>query len=103
MKNTLLFLTGLLLLLFVDLQTQAQTFVGSEECRICHYEKYNDWVASGHPYKFSVTPGDVGPVYPVEAVNFQSTWLDNLGDGTQTWADIAGVIGGYGWKARFVG
>ncbi|VAW14948.1 hypothetical protein MNBD_BACTEROID01-1836, partial [hydrothermal vent metagenome] len=60
-------------------------------------------VASGHPYKFSVTPGDVGPVYPVEAVNFQSTWLDNLGDGTQTWADIAGVIGGYGWKARFVG
>lgn len=26
-----------------------------------------------------------------------------LGDGTHTWADIAGVIGGYGWKARFVG
>lgn len=26
-----------------------------------------------------------------------------LGDSTHTWADIAGVIGGYGWKARFVG
>ncbi|MDZ7774235.1 MAG: multiheme c-type cytochrome [Bacteroidales bacterium] len=29
--------------------------------------------------------------------------MTNLGDGSHSWDDIAGVIGGYGWKARFVG
>ncbi len=29
--------------------------------------------------------------------------MDSLGDGSHTWADVAGVIGGFGWKARFVG
>jgi hypothetical protein len=29
--------------------------------------------------------------------------MESLGDGSHTWADVAGVIGGYGWKARFVG
>ena len=76
---------------------------GSEGCLACHETKYNDWVKSGHPYKFTVTPDSIGPVYPSEAINFQSTWLENLGNGTHSWGDIAGVIGGYGWKTRFVG
>ena len=29
--------------------------------------------------------------------------MDNLADGSHDWTQIAGVIGGYGWKARFVG
>ncbi len=29
-------------------------FIGSESCKTCHAEKYTDWVASGHPYKFTV-------------------------------------------------
>lgn len=80
-----------------------KTFVGSESCQTCHSEKYNDWIASGHPYKFTITDGNMGPDYPVEAVNFQSDWLNGLTDGSITWDNIAGVIGGYGWKARFVG
>ncbi|MBT3385906.1 MAG: T9SS type A sorting domain-containing protein [Prolixibacteraceae bacterium] len=103
MKNILHFLTGLLLLLCINVDLKAQTYVGSNECKTCHTEKYDDWAASGHPYKFNVTPENVGPVYPAEAINFQSTWLENLGDGTHDWGDIAGVIGGYGWKTRFVG
>jgi len=79
------------------------TFVGSDACKECHVPKYNDWVASGHPYKFSVIKDDEAPVYPKEADNFQLQWMDSLGDGSHTWADIAGVIGGYGWKSRFVG
>ena len=80
-----------------------KTFVGSDACKGCHSSKYDDWSASGHPYKFSVIENDEAPVYPPEAVNFQSQWMENLGDGSHTWADIGGVIGGYGWKARFVG
>jgi len=78
-------------------------FVGSDACMTCHSDKYEDWVASGHPYKFSVIENGTEPMYPAEAVNFQDTWMANLGDGTHDWSNIAGVIGGYGWKARFVG
>ncbi len=80
-----------------------KTFVGSEACKNCHSSKYDSWVASGHPYKFSVIEGGVAPTYPPEAVNFQDHWMDSLGDGSHTWNDIGGVIGGYGWKSRFVG
>jgi hypothetical protein len=85
-----------------DLAVEA-TYIGSEDCGVCHESKYNDWVASGHPYKFTIIEGGVAPTYPAEAVNFQSQYMDSLGDGSHTWNDIAGVIGGYGWKARFVG
>ena len=82
---------------------RTSTYVGSDACSGCHSSKYNDWVASGHPYKFTVIENNQPPVYPPEAINFQDTWMENVGDGSHNWSDIAGVIGGYGWKARFVG
>jgi len=87
----------------IDEVAEDPTFVGSDACMTCHSDKYNSWKETGHPYKFTVVEGGVEPVYPAEAVNFQSQWMDSLGDGSHTWNDIAGVIGGYGWKARFVG
>lgn len=80
-----------------------QTYVGSQRCSGCHADKYNEWIASGHPYKFSVVENEQPPTYPDFVTNFQDTWIGNLGDGSHTWADVAGVIGGFGWKARFVG
>lgn len=82
---------------------EAQTYVGSETCKLCHTEKYNFWEDSGHPYKFTVIEDDQPPIYPPEAFNFQAQWMDSLGDGSHDWSHVAGVIGGYGWKARFVG
>jgi hypothetical protein len=79
------------------------TFVGSAACAGCHSGKYETWIASGHPYKFTIIEDGVAPTYPAEAVNFQDQYMENLGDGSHSWNDIAGVIGGYGWKARFVG
>ncbi len=79
------------------------TFVGSEVCRSCHTDKYDDWATTGHPYKFTIIEDGQEPLYPAEAINFQSTWMAELGDGSYEWSDIAGVIGGYGWKTRFVG
>lgn len=80
-----------------------RTFVGSESCKSCHENKHNNWMTSGHPYKFSIVENGIAPTYPAEAENFQSTWMQNLGDMSHSWSDIAGVVGGYGWKARFVG
>ncbi|NND09114.1 MAG: hypothetical protein HKN87_22310, partial [Saprospiraceae bacterium] len=81
----------------------AQTYLGSESCETCHQPIYDTWIESGHPFKFTIVENDQAPTYPPEAINFQSEWMDSLGDGSHTWSDIAGVIGGYGWKTRFVG
>ncbi|MCD4683427.1 MAG: T9SS type A sorting domain-containing protein [Bacteroidales bacterium] len=103
MKKLLLFLFSTTILLSGSGLLTAQDWVGSEACQQCHSEKYNFWVASGHPYKFTVIENGQPPVYPPEAFNYQVSWMTNLGDGSHTWDDIAGVIGGYGWKSRFVG
>lgn len=103
MKKQLLFLFLTTVLISSTVLISAQDWVGSQACQGCHAEKYNSWVASGHPYKFNVIENGQPPVYPPEAFNYQVDWMDNLGDGSFTWDDVAGVIGGYGWKARFVG
>jgi Secretion system C-terminal sorting domain/Cytochrome c554 and c-prime len=103
MKKFLLSILCLMLITSTINFTQAQDYVGSQSCETCHSEKYLDWEASGHPYKFSIIENNNPPTYPDHAVNFQGTWMDSLGDGTHSWADVAGVIGGFGWKARFVG
>lgn len=101
MKKTLLI--TMLTLFVAAMQVQAQNWVGSESCKGCHSEKYNDWAASGHPYKFNVVENGTAPEYPAEAINFIDTWMADLTDGSHDWDVVAGVIGGYGWKARFVG
>lgn len=103
MKKILRSISIILFSLFIGNLLIAQNWVGSEACKTCHSSKYNTWIESGHPYKFTVIQNGVPPEYPPEAINYQSEWIENLGDGTHTWNDIAGVIGGYGWKARFVG
>jgi len=74
-------------------------YVGSATCWACHTENYNDWNDSGHPYKFNVIEDNMPPEYPEFVVNFQDGWMTGLG---ADWMDVAGVIGGFGWKARFV-
>lgn len=88
----------------VDVETPVElAFIGSNSCEECHTDKYNDWKASGHPFKFNVVENGVAPEYPVEAFNYIDSWMTNLVDGSHSWDDVAGVIGGYGWKSRFVG
>ncbi len=103
MRKNLLFLIVLMFILGSFTWMQAQTYVGSDACALCHQENFDTWKVSGHPYKFTVIENNQPPVYPDFVTNYEDTWMDSLGDGTHTWADIAGVIGGFGWKARFVG
>ncbi|MFQ6033286.1 MAG: cytochrome c family protein [Candidatus Bipolaricaulia bacterium] len=86
-------LGGLLLLgtvLFLMSATAEEaTYVGSETCMTCHQDKYDDFKASGHPYKLRLaeaarTAGIPKPDYV-------------------SWDDILFVIGGFGWKARYIG
>lgn len=69
-------------------------FVGSEACQICHEEIYETFAKTGHPYKLNKVVDGEPPDYPFSKV------LDPP-EG-YTWDDILYVIGGYGWKARFI-
>jgi hypothetical protein len=69
-------------------------FAGSAVCAGCHQDTYDVFMQSGHPYKLNPVVEGQPPEYPF-------TELTELPDG-YTWDDIAYVIGGYNWKARFV-
>lgn len=82
----------------------AQTYVGSNVCAGCHntlnnnvgYNIVTELFKSGHPYKLVPISG-APPVYPANT----SPGVPNTPPNT-TWSDFSYVIGGYGWKARFV-
>ncbi|SNQ62345.1 multiheme c-type cytochrome [Candidatus Methanoperedens nitratireducens] len=69
----------------------ASTYVGSEKCKMCHPDKYDGWKTSGHPYKLNT---------PAQAQAFNSPAIP-VPDG-YTYNDIYLVIGGWGWKSRYL-
>lgn len=69
-------------------------FAGSETCKTCHSTIHANFMESGHPYKLQKVVGGVQPTIP-----FAPTILTPSG---YTWNDISYIIGGYGWKARFI-
>ncbi len=75
-------------------EPEAASFVTAATCNFCHAEIYDEFLETGHPYKLNKVEGGVAPAYPNSAV-------PNPPDG-YTWDDITYVIGGYGWKARFL-
>jgi len=69
-------------------------YVGSAKCGGCHTALYETFMKSGHPYKLNKVVDGKPPQYPfTEIPNPPEGW---------TWNDISYVIGGYGWKARFM-
>lgn len=70
-------------------------YVGSAKCGECHAAIYNDFMKSGHPYKLSKVENGTPPTYPYSVVPNPPPGYD--------WNQVSYVIGGYGWKARFIG
>ena len=75
----------------VVIPAEGATYVGADECKTCHLEKYNDWKTSGHPYKI-MTPDEALAIRPDLP----------MPDG-YTKDEILYVIGSWGWKARYIG
>jgi hypothetical protein len=69
-------------------------YAGSDVCAACHEEIAKVTANSGHFYKLNKVENGQPPEYP----------YSELGDPPEgyTWDDITYVIGGYGWKARFI-
>ncbi len=76
------------------LSYHAPTYVGSDACQECHEDLYASYMQTGHPYKLNKVVDGQPPVYPFSEVT-------NPPEG-YTWDDILYVIGGFGWKARFI-
>jgi hypothetical protein len=101
MKKLFLLFTFVLLFMGTNI---AQNYVGSTVCMGCHnnvnpntgYNIWEEYMTSGHPYKLNPVSG-APPVYPPNT----SPGVPDPPPGT-VWSDYQYVIGGYGWKARFV-
>jgi len=74
---------------------EAAEYVGRQVCAECHGEINEVFMKSGHPFKLNKVVDGKPPTYPFTEV------LD-VPEG-YTWDDISYVIGGYNWKARFIG
>jgi len=78
---------GILALAFAG-PVAAADYVGSEKCFSCHQDQFNDWQASGHPWKLR----------KVEKARYAKLPLPK----GWSWDDISYVIGGANKKARFI-
>ena len=77
-------------------QASPDAYAGPAKCAECHKGIYEAYQRSGHPYKLQrVTSGP--PAYPPGTS--PGVLLPPEG---MSWRDISYVIGGYGWKARFM-
>lgn len=74
------------------------TFVGSAACAECHQEIYDIFVKSGHPYKLNKVINNQQPSIPFTT----DEGLQIPTPAGYDWSNITYMIGGYGWKARFV-
>ncbi len=82
--------------IFAVVASSERGYVTSDVCAHCHAD-VDDKVSnmSGHPYKLNKVEGGVAPSYPFSVVPAPPAGY--------TWDDVSYVIGGYGWKARFIG
>ncbi len=76
--------------------SERNSYAGAAKCAQCHKDINADYAQSGHPLKIQKTDGKP-PSYPMDT----SPGVPEPPKGI-AWADISYVIGGYGWKARFM-
>jgi hypothetical protein len=70
-------------------------YAGSATCGACHSEQYEEVKASGHAHKLNKVVDGQPPSDPL------LTLPDSPPEG-YSWSDIAYVLGGFGWKVRFI-
>lgn len=88
LTRLILIISALVLLVLPGVVSAQATYVGSETCRECHTDYYNDWIASGHPWK-------------LRQAAVAEAWATPLPKGLD-WEDISYVIGGFAWKLRYM-
>ncbi len=70
------------------------SYIGREICAECHQEITDKFLKSGHPWKLTKVVENQPPSFPFTEIPAPPEGY--------TWQEIAYVIGGYNWKARFI-
>lgn len=78
--------------------TASQTYIGSDTCGDCHEAIYAKFSLSAHPHALKNVEGEDPPQFPYDG---ETGGIPGPPEG-YTWNDISLVIGGFGWKARFI-
>ena len=73
-----------------------QAYEGPEFCKECHEDNYNEWRASGHPFK--LMKGQNARNRPIPLPR-GSDWPEGE---TAVGDEVSYVIGGYKWKSRYI-
>ncbi len=73
-------------------------YAGSETCKECHSAIYDKFINSGHPYKLNKVINGQQPVIPFTT----AAGLTIPTPAGYDWTNITYMIGGFGWKARFI-
>lgn len=79
---------------FAIVKASERGYVTSEVCKICHEGKYNRARDSGLPWMLTKIENGEPPSFPFSSVPDPPEGF--------SWDDISYVIGGYGWRARFM-
>lgn len=79
-----------------DPEPEELSYIGSEQCAVCHSDKYNTFKDSGHPHKLMKVENGEAPTYPFTTLDYLPPYFTN------GWEDVSYVIGGFAWKYRFV-
>ncbi|RMF61190.1 MAG: T9SS C-terminal target domain-containing protein [Calditrichaeota bacterium] len=105
MRALLVTMITILVVIGLPVAVMGQDYVGSDQCALCHnsvnpnvnYNIWEEYSKTGHPYKLNEVNG-APPVYPPNT----SPGVPFPPPAAPDWNDYVYVIGGYGWKARFV-
>ncbi len=81
-----------------DAASASQTYIGSEQCGSCHEDQYATFILSGHPNQLTRVENGQAPAFPHDDV----TGGVPEPPAGYTWDDVSFVVGGFGWKARFL-
>jgi hypothetical protein len=78
---------------------ETASYIGSEWCGYCHGSVMSSFETTGHPNILKRLSGGEPPSYPAV-----SPGLSGAGNPPNfLWTDVTYVVGGYGWKANFLG
>ncbi|MGL1903344.1 MAG: multiheme c-type cytochrome [Fibrobacterales bacterium] len=91
----------------VDQDASYDRHEGASDCASCHATQFANWKESGHAFKLNKVVGDSIPAFPFTdiAAMFPNTVTNSLAevpDAQMSLATTGYIVGGYGWKARYI-
>ena len=86
----------------------AMSYIGSDDCGVCHTGHLDSFLQTGHPYKFTKVEGGQAPHLPFTSAEDLTDALSRVTGAVNTlgvpdgWEETTYLVGGFHWKARWL-